>query len=267
MERVLFKLFLGLLLLSACKSDPILDPDPIDNGDSSGNTEISVKKYLVREYHPFETDTLAAVRAIVWNDDYSRILHVTTNRHTPYQVDFDFQYHAADSFQVHLSKPADGWSMVLFTDYACHLDNEGRIATIDYYYNLNYQFTEQYQYDESSHLVQVTQRMNDSVVGGSRFTWEGGNVTEEYSVMSGELSQRYLGFRENSIHPHSTLPYLLRCGDTYSFLYITQPLWKNWPDNGTDFVCECDEDGYVICQYRLDENGEKKAVTYYEYGY
>ena len=253
------------LLFCACKPDSDPNYTPIGNDGLVDSTEMPVKKYLVKEYYPYESDTLSAVRVIQWDDDYSRILHVTINRHTPYQVDYDFQYYAVDSFQVHLSKPADGWSMVLFTDYTCHLDADGRISTIDYYYNSNYESTELYVYDESGRLMQVTQKNDDNVVGGSRFEWEGDNVTGMYSVMTGELMQRYQGFKENSLHPHSTLPYLLRCGDTYSFLYITQPLWKNWSDNGSDFICECDDDGYVTSQYRLDENGEKKAITIFVY--
>lgn len=257
------------IFLLACKPDPIQEPDPANNPTENSNTTddtlSSVKKYLVREFHPF--DTLSDVRSIQWNNDFSRILHITIRSNTPYQVDFDFTYYEADSFQVHLSKPVDGWSLVLFTDYTCHLDSDGRISTIDYYFNSDFQSTEQYQYDESGHLVQETQYWGgDSLVGGCRFEWDGDNVTAVYSV-SGELGWEYHGFNMDAIHPHSTMPHLLRCGDTYSFLYITEPLWKNWYANDNDFLCECDEDGYVISQYRLDENGEKKAITNFEYNY
>lgn len=256
------------IMLFACNPDPLPESDPIsnpiDNAEMVDSTEIPVKKYLVKEYHPYESDTLSAVRVTQWNDDFTRILHITTERNTPYQIDFDFEYYGVDSFQVHLSKPIDGWAMVLFTDYTCHLDSVGRISTIDYYYNFNYQSTQIYQYDETGHLVGLIYELDDGLAG-SRFQWDGNNVTAVYSVSTDELKQEYRGFHEDAIHPQSMMPYFLFSGDGYGHTYLTVPIWKNWFDNGSDLVCECDEDGYVISQYRIDENGEKKAITNYEY--
>ena len=255
-------------MLFACNPDPLPESDPIsnpiDNAELVDSTGIPVKKYLVKEYHPYESDTLSAVRVIQWNDDFTRILHITTERNTPYQIDFDFEYYGVDSFRVHLSKPIDGWAMVLFTDYTCHLDSVGRISTIDYYYNFNYQSTQIYQYDETGHLVGLIYELDDGLAG-SRFQWDGNNVTAVYSVSTDELKQGYRGFHEDAIHPQSMMPFFLFSGDGYGHTYLTYPLWKNWFDNDSDLVCECDEDGYVISQYRIDENGEKKAITNYEY--
>ncbi|MBO4328056.1 MAG: hypothetical protein J5831_01445 [Bacteroidales bacterium] len=265
MKKLLVFLGVGLsILLFACKPDPVPEPDPTDNNEMPDSTALLGKKYLVGEYHPYEPDTLSAIRLIQWDDDFTRILHITTKKNTPYQIDFDFEYYGVDSFQVHLSKPIDGWALVLFTDYTCHLDSAERISSIDYYFNSVFQSTQIYQYDELGHLVGAVYYTDEGLVG-SRFQWDGDNVTAVYSVRTDELVRECNGFHIDAIHPESTMPYLLLSGDFYGNPYLTEPLWRNWFAYDSDFVCECDEDGYVISQYRIDENGEKKAITNYEY--
>ena len=253
-KSVVFILLLLAGAMTACRK-----PEPGIVPGSGETTDTIVKKYLVREYYAEIPER--PTRFIKWNDDFSHITHITTDSNTYFQVDYDFEYFGNDSMKVVLSLPNYSAALVLFSEYTCHFDEVGRIAYIDYFVNTTYKKTEKYNYDLSGKLISVVDEKHNS---GSRFVWDGDNVCEVYSITSGEQLRSFDTFFQY-IHPYYTFPYLLPDGNTYNFWYLTEPLWKNWYNYASDMYYEVDEDGYVICSYRIDEQGEKTAVTNYEY--
>lgn len=246
------------LVLTAChKDEPGITPSGNETNDT---TETVVKKYLVREYYADHLEN--PIRVIDWNDDFSKIIHIVIDSNNVYQIDYSFEYYGNDSMRVVLSQPEYSYGMALFSDYTCHFDDSGRISGIDYYVLSSRQQSEKYNYDESGKLISVVDEEHNC---GTRFVWDGDNVCEIYSISSGELESRYGNFFD-CFHPYYTIPYLLRSGDSYHSPYLTKPLWKNWYDNNSSGVYhELDEDGYVTCSYRLDDNGERIGDIIYEY--
>lgn len=254
MKKTIILTFIVALALTACrKLEPGIDP----NGNELVDT--LVKKYLVKEYYAEIPER--PIRFIEWNDDFTQIRHITTDSSALYQVDYDFEYYGSDSMQVILSLPAYSSALVLFSEYTCHFDEAGRISYIDYYNNSVYKQTEKYNYDSSGKLVSVVDEEHNA---GVRFVWDGDNVREVCGITTGEQLRSFDGFFQH-IHPYYTFPYLLPDGNTDNFWYLTEPLWKNWYNYTSDMYYEVDEDGYVTCSYRIDELGEKTAITNYEY--
>lgn len=239
------------LVMAACK--PESEPSP-NNGEQIGDT--IVKKYLVKEYY---SDPDSPIREFFWSDDFSRILHITTFKDTEYQLDYDFEYFGNDSMQVIITKPTDSWALALFTNYTCQFDEYGRIDKIDYYINSEHQSTQEYSYDFDGRLISVKDEFHNV---GIRFKWEGKNVVATYRIPSGEQQNKFEGFTEY-LHPECNIPILLPDGDSYHFWYLTEPLWQNWYNEFSNMQVECDNDGYVICSYRINEQGERYGVTNY----
>jgi len=258
MKNRLLGLFIIALAITACKPDPEPGIDPYDGG-TSDTTETLVKKYLVKEYYANAPEQPEII--IEWNDDFSRINHITTHQNTYFQLDFCFDYYGNDSMRVVLSKPDYSANWGLFTDYTCFFDELGRINTIDYYANSERQSTQKYNYDSSGKLVSVVDEEHNA---GFRFIWDGDNVCEIYSVSSGELMNSISSFAEH-IHPYFSFPYLLQSGDGYYSNFLTMPLWKNWYNYRPDIQYEYDEEGYVTSIYRIDEQGKEVVIKYYEY--
>ena len=246
--------FIFALVFTACRKPEI---NSVLNGSEMADT--LVKKYLVKEYYAEIPER--PIRFIEWNDDFTQIRHITTDSSALYQVDYDFEYYGSDSMQVILSLPAYSSALVLFSEYTCHFDEAGRISYIDYFNNSVYKQTEKYNYDSSGKLVSVVDEEHNV---GARFVWDGDNVREICGLATGEQLRSFDGFFQH-IHPYYTFPYLLPDGNTYNFWYLTEPLWKNWYNYTSDMYYEVDEDGYVTCSYRIDELGEKTAITNYEY--
>ncbi len=130
MKKNAILLCLLAFALSACKPDPEPEPAPNNGGQNNDTTETVVKKYLVKEYYADFPDE--PLKVIEWNDDFTRITHITTYKNNPYQLDFSFEYYGDDSLRVVLSKPENSWALVVFTDYTCRFDNDGKIHFIDY---------------------------------------------------------------------------------------------------------------------------------------
>ena len=253
MKKHLLYLCCMVLAITACqKTKP-------DANDINPIPEPVVKKYLVKEY--YENNPTNPIRVIEWNDEFTQISHITTDSNTYYQLDYSFEYFGNDSMQVVLSKPENSWVLVLFTKYICHFDDKGRISFIDYYFNSNYQSSEKYNYDLSGRLISVVDEKHNV---GTRFVWNGDNVSETYSISSGELTNSFDNFSDY-IHPHYTLPYLLPDCNSYNFWHLTEPLWKNWYNYTPDMHYDYDSEGYVICSYRINDQGEMYAITKYEY--
>ena len=81
MKKILFTLILLLsVLMIACKPDPIGGGED-DNNDTLPETPL-VRKYLVRECRTtgFGLDNPSFI--IDWNDDFTRIKHITTDSGT-----------------------------------------------------------------------------------------------------------------------------------------------------------------------------------------
>ena len=96
--------------LTACKPDPEPEPTPNNGGQNNDTTETVVKKYLVKEYYADFPDE--PLKVIEWNDDFTRITHITTYKNNPYQLDFSFEYYGDDSLRVVLSKPENStWQL------------------------------------------------------------------------------------------------------------------------------------------------------------
>lgn len=255
-KHITFACILALLLAACQKPDPGVDP----NGNQpTDTTETIVKKYLVKEY--YAEAPAQPVRVIEWNEDFTQIMHITTDSNTYYQVDYSFEYYGEDSMRVVLSTPTNSSAGLLFSEYLCHFDETGKISSIDYFLNSSYQQTESYCYDLSGKLESVVDEAHNC---GIRFVWDGDNVCETCDVQTGETERRFGDFSEH-LHPDCTMPYLLPDGNTYNFWYLTEPLWKNWYNYAANMQYEYDEDGFVICSYCLDEQGEKTAIKKYDY--
>ena len=250
--------FVLSLIIVSCKPEP--EPEPNGGGQGTDTTETMVKKYLVREYYAdFPEESL---KEIEWNDDHSRITHITTYKNNPYQLDFSFEYFGSDSMRVVLSKPADSWAILLYSSYTCIFDESGRIDHVDFYVNSEYQSTQVFLYDAQGRLVGLSDEQQQVI--GPRFVWEGDNVCGIYNS-NGELLYDYYGFTEQ-YHPYSTLPYLLFSGDGYHSLILTEPLWKNWyTKNSEGGRYEYDEDGYVTYTYFVTPEGEINSRICYDY--
>lgn len=261
MKKNTILLCLMAFALSACKPDPEPEPEPAPNngGQNNDTTETVVKKYLVKEYYADFPDE--PIKVIEWNDDFTRITHITTYKNNPYQLDFSFEYYGDDSLRVVLSKPENSWALVVFTDYTCRFDNDGKIHCIDYYFNSEYQSTQKYDYDTEGRLISIIDEQHNT---GTRFEWQADNVCTTYDIPSGERQYHFDGFTEY-LHPECNMPYLLPDGDSYHFWHLTEPLWHNWYNEFPDMQVECDEKGYVTCSFRINEQGERYAVTNYVY--
>ena len=254
MKKHSILLCLLVVTLVACKPEPQPEPLPNNGGQNNDTTEIMVKKYLVKEYY---TDPQCPIRDIQWNEDFSRIIHISTYKNTNYQLEYDFEYYGTDSIRVVMSKPEDSWASVFFTNYTCVLDKDGRIDRIDYYYNSDYQSTEKYSYDTQGRLVCVKDEQHNV---GTRYEWNGENVCTTYNIPSEELQNSFGGFT-GYLHPECCMPYLFPDCDSYHFWHLTEPLWHNWHNEFPDMQVECDKDGYVTCSYRINEQGERYAIT------
>lgn len=263
MKKILFWLGLIALVTTACKPEP--DPGDPNGHETNDTTEAVVKKYLVKEYYANAPDQ--AIRVIHWNNDFSKITHITTQQNTYFQLDYNFEYFGSDSMCVIVSKPEHSSNLGLFTGYTCHLNEQGKIIKIDYYHNSEYQQSYKYSYESSGKLVSIKDEEHNS---GYRFVWDGDNVCEIRGVSTGELISSFSDFSEH-IHPDYTTPNMLPDVDGYGFWYLTTPLWRNWYGHSSsllihDFLYhEFDEDGYVTCSYYLDEDGERTAIINYEY--
>ncbi|MBR3710859.1 MAG: hypothetical protein IKM99_07855 [Bacteroidales bacterium] len=266
MKKTAIILCLLAFALSACKPDPEPEPEPAPNngGQNNDTTETVVKKYLVKEYYANVPDQ--PIRIIEWNEDYSKIIHITTNQNSPYQLDYSFDYFEDDSIRVVLSKPDYSYGIALFSNYTCRLDKQMRISNIDYYINSEYQSSQKYNYDSLGKLKSIVDEENNT---GIRLVWEGNNVHEIYSISSGELTTSFADFTQH-IHPDYMMPYLFPDADSYGFWYLTKPLWKNWYNHASDMYYESmnyefDKDGYVTCTYYIDEEGGRTSIINYEY--
>ena len=183
MKKCLLFTCIFALALTACRK-PELGTEP-----NSETTDTLVKKYLVKEYYAEIPER--PIREIEWNDDFTRIRHITTDSSALYQVDYDFEYYGRDSMRVVLSIPANSSALVLFSEYTCHFDEAERISHIDYYINSVYKLTEKYSYDSSGKLVSVVDEKHNA---GARFVWDGDNVREVYSITSGERLRSFDNF-------------------------------------------------------------------------
>ena len=256
-KYLLFLIIIVASLMAACqKPEDEAGDDVVVTADT---TEPVVKKCLVMEYCAGYVDK--PERVIEWNDDFTRITHVTTRQNTPWQLDFDFEYYGNDSMRVVLSRPDYSWALVYFSDYTCHFDTQGRVSSIDYYVYSDYKYTEKYHYDDWGKLVGVEDEEHHC---GFRFVWDGENVSDRIDIYEGDTVYHYDGFVPQ-IHPYSTLPYLLRSGDSYGFEYLTNPLWRNWYNHASNMGYEYDEDNYVTCSYHIDEQGDKIGYRYFQY--
>ena len=190
MKKVLSIICILAVAMTACqKQETASDGNNNTNAANFANTsEIPVKKYLVKEY--YGEDPTYPERVIEWNDDFTRITHITTQLNTCWQLDYDFEYYGNDSMRVVLSKPDDAHAMVFFSDYTCHFDEEGRISSIDYFYNSQYQSSVKYNYDESGKLVSTIDEEHNI---GLRYVWDGDNVCEVYKIPTGELQHSFSG--------------------------------------------------------------------------
>ena len=253
----LVPLLLLSILMITCRPEPM----PGENDDNSSNDTLPetplVRKYLVREYM---TDRNKPSLIIKWNDDFTRIEYITTDSGSMYQVNYHFQYYEEDSINVYTTVPEVNQGTYFFTRYTCHLNN-GRISSLDTYFNDNFKYTLHYEYDDKNKLVEA---------GGACFVWEGDNVKKMY-YSNGNYTIVYDNVIAETVDPYYTLPYLLPSSTQFTSCgsYITKPLWKNyrkWPgDYCYDY--ECDSDGYVTNVYIITEEGCRKLIYCYEYDY
>lgn len=256
MKKTTLLLCLLAFALVACKPDP--EPEPNNGGQNNDTTETIVKKYLVKECLNIG-DSLTPVRIIDWNDDYSKITHITAIKfgNNYYQLDHSFEYFGEDSIYITVTQPQDSWGWPLFTTCTCHLE-EGRIVRIDYYRNAVFQNSDIFEYDELGRMIK---RKTDDVSVEIQFEWDGKNVIRIKNGITGEILNTYSDFCDH-IHPDFTLPYYLFTGD---FNVLTQPLWKNGYHTPNEGYHDCDTDGYITRTYFMDEKGDEITLRTYVY--
>lgn len=254
MKKHLLYLCCMVLAVTACqKTKP-------DANDINPIPEPVVKKYLVKEYDAGHLDT--PIMVIEWNDDFSQIRHISTYQNTYFQLDFSFEYYGNDSMRVVLSWPDYSLPLARFSDYTCHFDEFGRISSVYYYINSEYQQSEKYNYNSSGKLESIIDEEHDC---GTRFVWDGDNVTEMYGLYSDEPFYSYSGFTDK-FHQYYTIPYVLQRGDGYHSHYLTQPFWKNvYTQNTQQIYCEFDEDGYITLGCHINSDGDTIPERCYEY--
>lgn len=253
---LLLSIILLSVMMTACK------PDPINNeGDDNNNTiqeeEPIVKKYLVREYI---IDKNKPIFIIDWNDDFTRIEHITTDSGTYNQVEYDFYYYAEDSIKVSVYSPGHTSK----TNYICRM-KDGKIAQIDFYYKDEYKHSVYREYDEKGRILIESNNTNNLE---KRFIWHDENLYMTYVYPQGDTTV-YGDFGEH-IHPYYTQPHWLRGysgSGGYGQEYITQPFWKNFGTCSERGCYEHDEDGYVTYSYHITENGDCQPFRHYEYDY
>ena len=251
---LLLSIILLSVMMTACKPDPI-NNEGDDNNDTIQEEEPIVKKYLVREY----ADYMGRLRYIIdWNDDFTRIEHITADSGTWDQIDYDFYYYGVDSMKVVAYTPSSGLNN---SSYVCYLTNN-RIFKIDFYSNNEYKYTNYRTYNEEGKLISNIDSVNNC---GTIFEWEGNNVVKTYSYSDGEETGTIYGNFSEHIHPYYTLPHLLR-GYGYN-IYISQPLWKNFAIRSESHKYEYDSDGYVISEYYINEYGNCYGNVRYEYAF
>lgn len=251
MKKNFFIICMMALAVTACRK-----PEPGINPDSNETTDTLVKKYLTKEYLG---DTSCPVRIIDWNDDYSRINHITTfsSGNPNYQLDHDFEYYGDDSICVLVSKPQNAWGWPLFTKFTCHLES-GKVSTIDYYRNSVLQSTDLFEYDEKGRMINRKTKGTDIEL---RYDWEGNNVVRIEDGLMGEIIGNYGDFCEH-VYPDYTLPYCLFSGDGS---YLMKPLWKNMYRTSYECLHDCDVDGYITRTYRVDDQGTEITLRIYVY--
>ena len=141
----LLPLLLLSILMTNCKPDPTSGED----GDNFGNDTLPetplVRKYLVREYR-YGSDKPTFI--IDWNDDFTRIKHITTDSGTYNQVEYDFDYYAEDSMKVSVYIP----NHTSKTNYICHM-KDGKITKMDFYYCDTYEKTIHRTYNDDGKLI------------------------------------------------------------------------------------------------------------------
>lgn len=243
------------LVLTACHKP---EPEMPNGGETNDSTETVVKKYLVREY--LGEDTVAPIRVIDWNEDFTRINHIATfTGGSPYcQLDHDFEYYGNDSICIIVSQPPYQWNWPLFTKCTCYLE-EGKIVKAEYYHNSDYQSTDYFEYDNSGKLA-IRKNTSELSTVEFQYLWDGENVSKIVNVTIGEV-EVFEDFCEH-INPDYTLPYLLPNGE---FEWLMRPLWKNAYNTSDGCWHECDPDGYIIRSFRMDENGNEITIRRYVY--
>lgn len=258
MKKILYlSIFLLSVLMISCK------PDPIDNGDDDTNNtdtiheEPLVKKYLVREYR-YGGDN--PVFIIDWNEDFTKIEHITTDSGTYNQLEYDFDYYGEDSMKVSVYEPGCiSWRNDVYRF------KDGKITQIDTYDDNVLKRTEYRTYNIDNKLVSNIDSVHNC---GTLFEWDGDNVCKTIRYPDGHTTI-YDDFGEH-IHPYYTQPYWMRgyAGDAgYSYGYITKPFWKNFGTCSERGCYEYDSDGYVTCSYHITEEGEHVPHARYEYDY
>lgn len=247
------------LALTACHKD---EPNNGTIGNETNDTtEMVAKKYLVGVY--LAGDTIVPMRIIDWNEDFTRINHITTftSGSPSCQLDHDFEYYGDDSICIFVSQPPHQWNWPLFTRCTCRLE-DGKIVEAEYYHNSNLQSTDYFEYDDSGRLITSRNAAgyDDSEIT-LQYVWDGENVSKIVNVTTGEVVEDFGDFCEH-IHPDYTLPYMLHNGE---FGWLMRPLWKNFSTSSDGCHHECDSDGYVISSYRVDENGNEIPLRVYVY--
>ena len=256
MKKILYlSIFLLSILMISCK------PDPIDNGDDDTNNtdtiheEPLVRKYLVREYR-YGGDK--PVFIIDWNEDFTKIEHITTDSGTYNQLEYDFDYYGEDSMKVSVYEPGH----ISPTNYVCYLEDR-RITRINFYHREEYQYSVYRTYDKNGKIMSESNNTNNLE---SRFVWQDDNLYMRYIHPNGDTII-YDNFGEH-IHPYYTQPHWLPgyAGDAgYSYGYITKPFWKNFGTCSERGCYEYDADGYVTYSYHITEEGEHVPHARYEY--
>ena len=252
----LVPLLLLSILMITCKPEPTPDEDDDNSSNDTLQETPLVRKYLVREYR-YGSDKPTFI--IDWNDDFTRIEHITTDSGTYNQVEYDFDYYAEDSMKVSVYIP----NHTSKTNYICHM-KDGKITQIDFYYKNEYEHSVYRSYDEKGKIISESNNTNNLE---SRFIWQDDNL--HMIIHHNSDTSVYNNFGEH-IHPYYTQPHWLRGysgSGGYGQTYITKPFWKNFGTCSERGCYEYDSDGYVTYSYHITEEGTHVPHARYEYDY
>ena len=240
--------------MMTCKPDPIGGEDDDTNNDTIPEKPI-VRKYLVREYM---TDRNKPIFIIDWNEDFTRIEHITTDSGTYNQVEYDFDYYGDDSMKVCVNYPG----YISKTYYVCHFER-GDIIQVDFYYRDEYNLSEYRELDNKGRIISLSNSTNNLE---KRFVWHDDNLYMTYIYPEGDTI--FYGDFGEHIHPYYTQPHWLEgYSDGCIYGYITQPFWKNFGTCSERGCYEYDSDGYVTYSYFITEEGVHQPFRHYEYDY
>ena len=233
-KHVIYFCLLALAITACHKTKTDVD----SNSVTPTPDEPVVKKYLVKQL--MNDDPEKIMLAIDWNDDYTKILHVTYGLGYGSILDYDFKYYDEDSIRVIMSMPPFSYPLCYFWYDSIMIHwQQGKIDSISCYLNGNLKEKEYYFYNDNGKLAERTYHIADK----DYFIWKDEDVVKCRMYGGGDIT---INAFTKYIHPQYTIPFYLA---SEVALEVRQPLfnpmWKHQPILKDYVQYEADDDNYL----------------------